>query len=458
MQPDAWKKVLPQHFLEAREAALERVRGTPLDNVNQFDTHRAASPIRRPQKHPSPLRQSASPLRSPQPDPDPRAPGIDPPEDEPPSLRKRYESSSRSTSKFEPETRQPHKFQRPFPPTHPEDEYDQFGPPDEYHANQDADAFQIDQPFDQNPPSRSYPVAYDPQGPYPKEQQYEDKYAAPQDEYPPEEEQYDDEYAAPQDEYPPEEFERVDYTNTDEYPTKRYDPQDAYEPKDYQAEFEPEPSFRDEYEENDGFDPNLQPEDFGPPEEYQQQENYRPDDYQPEDEYYDAVDPENHPEPFDEPLKQVNSPTSDYSIPTVSEGEFVVNTATSPNQYEQFARPDESPRREFALEAHDFSPRRNRPPPSPRSGVSSDYSQTSAMRDAQEIIRRNRQRQDPPNHHPTTPRSASTYDSSSEYTGSSVWTDDKDLNRSSRRALILQMARARMKHQKETELEITDLD
>jgi hypothetical protein len=127
----------------------------------------------------------------------------------------------------------------------------------------------------------------------------------------------------------------------------------------------------------------------------------------------------------------------------------------------------------------------DRPPVSPRSPHDgSEYSQSSAMKGAQEMLRRNRQRRletarrlreehqqhhdDGEQHHGdgvedeeytdkdlvvTESESAATWDSGSEVTsvvsGSSVWTDNSNNpDRSSRRALILQMAKARMKSNK----------
>jgi hypothetical protein len=132
------------------------------------------------------------------------------------------------------------------------------------------------------------------------------------------------------------------------------------------------------------------------------------------------------------------------------------------------------------------------PPMSPRSPANSDvYSQhSSAMKGAQELLRRNRQRRaaaamqstssaaNPNKPNPggsallpheaeegggraaqnlaspnTDSESGTTWESGSDFTGSSVWTDGSFANpdRSSRRALILQMAKARMKSNKKTE-------
>ena len=116
----------------------------------------------------------------------------------------------------------------------------------------------------------------------------------------------------------------------------------------------------------------------------------------------------------------------------------------------------------------DHRPRRDElPPVSPRSPSSeSPFPTTPAMRGAQELLRRNRQRralslqksasEEPSeieNSNPalTSPQtdsdSGATWESGSDFTGSSVWTDNSNNpERSSRRALILQMARARMKN------------
>lgn len=119
------------------------------------------------------------------------------------------------------------------------------------------------------------------------------------------------------------------------------------------------------------------------------------------------------------------------------------------------------------------------PPHSPRSIPGSEFSQSSALRGAQELLRRNRARrlstrkpvedqstvsrdveefEDPSTNISAVPsnselESGGTWESTSEMTsvvsGSSVWTDNENNpDRSSRRALILQMAKARMKSNK----------
>lgn len=115
----------------------------------------------------------------------------------------------------------------------------------------------------------------------------------------------------------------------------------------------------------------------------------------------------------------------------------------------------------------------NEPPvePSPKSEVQSstrslsEYSQSSAMRTAQDLLKRNRQRriaqertkkQEFVQEDGSVASHNSEWESGSEMTsvisGSSVWTDTSNPNdRSSRRALILQMAKARMKQHKSTD-------
>jgi len=115
------------------------------------------------------------------------------------------------------------------------------------------------------------------------------------------------------------------------------------------------------------------------------------------------------------------------------------------------------------------------PPVSPRSprspSISETFSQSSAMREAQDMLRRNRQRRQKNNaakQYPesdeqgnpsltspnTDSESGTTWESGSDFTGSSVWTDNSanqgagGEHRNSRRALILQMAKARMKSNK----------
>jgi hypothetical protein len=153
----------------------------------------------------------------------------------------------------------------------------------------------------------------------------------------------------------------------------------------------------------------------------------------------------------------------------------------SPDMSEDILSPDNSG--DVDDQMHGFNDNRqypttfDRPPVSPRSPHdSSEYSQSSAMRGAQDMLKRNRQRRletarrlreehqqqnDAGEDEESTDKdlvvteseSGVTWDSGSEVTsvvsGSSVWTDNSNNpDRSSRRALILQMAKARMKSNK----------
>jgi hypothetical protein len=135
------------------------------------------------------------------------------------------------------------------------------------------------------------------------------------------------------------------------------------------------------------------------------------------------------------------------------------------------------------------SPGKDVASPSNNSQDSGALSRSSALRGAQELLRKNRQRRlesalrsqggDSANNSPqkmaspqqqfnadgTAPSTSidedGTWDSGSELTsvvsGSSAWTDDQPTERNSRRALILQMAKARMKSNKEAQNESKDM-
>lgn len=169
------------------------------------------------------------------------------------------------------------------------------------------------------------------------------------------------------------------------------------------------------------------------------------------------------------------SPTSDshFSIP-VSDGEYGSMEASPVRGDEDIMNASPSGTRSSDGSKRDSG----LPPHSPRSVPGSEFSQSSALRGAQELLRRNRARrlsarkqneEQSPIYRdgedcedPSTPVSAAntselesggTWESSSEMTsvvsGSSVWTDNENNpDRSSRRALILQMAKARMKSNK----------
>lgn len=173
-------------------------------------------------------------------------------------------------------------------------------------------------------------------------------------------------------------------------------------------------------------------------------------------------------------MKYNLSPTSEtevteFTVPTVTEGPY---GAESPNSSADYSNHVHENSRQ-----HGNSPL---PPMSPRSANGTEYSQSSAMRGAQELLRRNRQKRlelaqrmkspdekascegeaatpddegiNPDVISPQSQDSNSTWQTgasehtSSEVTGgSSMWDGDSHPDRSSRRALILQMARARMK-------------
>jgi hypothetical protein len=106
--------------------------------------------------------------------------------------------------------------------------------------------------------------------------------------------------------------------------------------------------------------------------------------------------------------------------------------------------------------------------PRSESSAKSDYTPTSAMRSAQGLLKKNREKRflssagdkrtmpnkvDPKESIPFSPKTDDeSQEEKSEFTsvvsGSSVWTDGSAGDRSSRRALILQMAKARMKSNK----------
>jgi hypothetical protein len=355
--------------------------------------------------------------------------GIDPPEDEPPSLRKRggvY--GSHSVSSTDPSQRSAYEGS-----SHPGSAYMERGSPYQDSAFQDGSAYD-----DDVEPHNTYyrKVGDDYGGEYRREAQYQ----------------------------PDDEYDRQD----------QYQPDDEY---DRQEEYQPD----DEYDRHNKYQPDDEYDRHG---------------YQPSDEYYDEggnhVDGGSYditPQPSEEQFSPVQSevfegspirkepltsPTSgsEFSMPTVSEGEFVGGSPDiSPSNSNEYSNPPpETTRRSNTTYF---------PPISPRSAQGSEYSQSTAMRGAQELLRRNRQKrlelaqkmkrplgqfdgltapgdevQDPDVISPQSHDSGSTWQTNggSEYTGSevtggsSIWTEgENNPDRSSRRALILQMARARMK-------------
>jgi hypothetical protein len=202
----------------------------------------------------------------------------------------------------------------------------------------------------------------------------------------------------------------------------------------------------------------------------------------PDERYYESTDNGKYYATSQEELDEAFSP--DMEDDDDDESEFL-----SPDMSEDILSPDSSgdvdDQHEFIDNRKRYPATFDRPPVSPRSPQDgSEYSQSSAMRGAQDMLKRNRQRrletarrlrEDQHGHHDdageageeddefddkdpvvTESESGVTWDSGSEVTsvvsGSSVWTDNSNNpDRSSRRALILQMAKARMKGNKEPE-------
>lgn len=183
--------------------------------------------------------------------------------------------------------------------------------------------------------------------------------------------------------------------------------------------------------------------------------------------------------PEDEPpsLKKINFPSSQRSdgLEHIDTQYYVTPTDEEPRSpvTDDFVSP-------VSVGTYDEptpSPSMGRPPK--KSEVDVSKSTSPAMRGAQEMLRRNRQRRsletakkkdsregrketiatENPDDEiniastaaetPKSPESGATWESGSEVTslgGSSTWTDDNGPDRSSRRALILQMAKARMRN------------
>jgi hypothetical protein len=415
--------------------------------------------------------------------------GIDPPEDEPPSLRKRgggaaYGTGSQSVSSADPSMNSPYeatpRMEGPISP-----QYDQ-SPTSE---------------FDHDEPIR-----------YNNEEFVDDRN---RQYYPPD--NRDNQYynmVPPQQQYHPhDDFENVpndDFRGNEEYmPDDKFEEQEGDQYDNDIGEYNVRMTHDNVYNEHK-YRPNVNHADE------------RPQNYQPHnDEYYDEnidnyndITPQPSGEPFSDPgdivyddngfpreKDQTTSPTSgsEFSAPTMnddgfSNGLLYMSTSTDDN----IQAPLETTRRgnisSSNIDTTHF------PPTSPRSANLSEYSQSPAMRGAQELLRRNRQKRlelamrmkqqvrqykdqdnnDDDSHNdndipadenrmgfgqnetahqihgtndvisPQSHDSGSTWQTGvSEVTGgSSIWTEtESNPDRSSRRALILQMARARMKNQ-----------
>ena len=425
--------------------------------------------------------------------------GIDPPEDEPPSLRKRggvgsgmgYHhggGSQISVSSADPSMNSPqyesspqHHDDEPISPAFEPSPSDFDDPDNDDAVRYNDENFHDDRHQYYQQQNASSNARY--QNVEGQQQRYGSRY----------ENDEQDEYERNPEYVPDEKFEDHDtfqYDHATPYGTTKY----------YEGEF-------------DEASPQYEPND---------QMNHNPNMYQPRDDEFDDENIDNFDDitpqpsgvPFSDPGDDIGyddngfplekehamSPQSEseFSAPTMnddgfSNGLLYMSTSTDEN----IEAPLETSRRgnvssqqpQNSSEVHHF------PPVSPRSGHGSEFSQSSAMRGAQELLRRNRQKRlelamrmkqqvrqyqehedtndvtttdenqekGGINHmlntndviSPQSQDSSSTWQTGvSEYTGSevtggsSIWTEtENNPDRSSRRALILQMARARMKNQ-----------
>jgi hypothetical protein len=460
LQPAAWTKVLPPHFLAARETALIRAHNYEQEQGGGYGYDRYAATQHYGGPHPLPPHYGGPPydrhydhattaamyspnILLPDEEGDEMLPidearyqhhgGLDPPEDEPPSLRKHgggppsYASQEDSASRGEygggyapspdeyrgypaeedgePQPSYNSLVEDEYPPNSPNDDYVTRSPEDDYgsyHKNS-SNAGYADVPYDtvdyHPDPRRNHPPPLDPYDPT-----------------------YDDD---------PPPFPRAHHPMVE--PEDPFDAAVEYEDvhRSYESGNRPYPSSHD------------QPA-------YQNMEYYHV-----EEEDMVGRPGARYPPPM-ERKDQGTSPTSgsEYSAPTMnddgfSNGFLYMSTSTDVDQSDP---PLETMRRTNASTQPQF------PPVSPRS----EYSQSPAMRGAQELLRRNRQKrlelaaaggpaEVAPEDviSPQSQDSSSTWQTGSEGGGSSIWTPDgaQPPDRSSRRALILQMARARMKNQ-----------
>ena len=240
---------------------------------------------------------------------------------------------------------------------------------------------------------------------------------------------------------------KVSQGGSDYYPREEeyYDSPEALRRAQYQP-----PSRKIRY-------PKGRDEEF-PPHEFSEGKS-RPKDYSPEHEY--SQPPPRGRNYYVSPDKTETS-EADYSL---REGQY-----SSPPGYTEGIR---SPKNSPSEGLHRGYVPTNKSPiqlrgMSPRSEVStrsnpSDYTASPAMRTAQDLLKKNREKrlnkakipsvEDEENREIVSSRTEEgSHDSTSEIasviSGSSVWTDNSNGDRSSRRALILQMAKARMKTHK----------
>ena len=287
-------------------------------------------------------------------------------------------------------------------------------------------------------------------------------------------------------------------------PSEGFSPhqQQQYPSEQYSAGPDPDDEYQRHPQEHEDYD--LQPDDeydrkerYQKQQQKQQQQQQQPDDeFEPSDEFYS--DENMARQPSEGPYYSNNdafSPGSkaEFSLPAVSQSGTISRTQFTTGSLEL------SPDNTREMESPGGSPGRSDhwqlPPTSPRNGAGESYSPSSATRGAQELLRRNRQRrlelsrqarkspgraaagghlspgtasassvetfnllggmEEDPTVDVMSPRETPTWESgsnagSSVTAGSSVWTDNDTVpDRSSRRALILQMAKARMKSTKQ---------
>ena len=240
---------------------------------------------------------------------------------------------------------------------------------------------------------------------------------------------------------------KVSQGDSDYYPREEeyYDSPEALRRAQY-----PPPSRNSRYPE--GGDDEF------PPDEFSEGES-RLKDYSPEHEY-----PQPPPRGRNYYVSPDKTETSEAEY-SPREGQYYSSPVYTDGTNSPQDTPPEGPLRDFVPPNKTPLPLRGM---SPRSEVSarsnpSDYTTSSAMRTAQDLLKKNREKrlsrakissvEDEENREIVTSRTdEGSHDSTSEIasviSGSSVWTDNSTGDRSSRRALILQMAKARMKTHK----------
>jgi hypothetical protein len=430
--------------------------------------------------------------------------GIDPPEDEPPSLRKRggmvYHhggtgGSQLSVSSADPSMNSPSQYEPSPPQQHNGDDDEPISPafepsPSEFDVDPDHD----DEAIRYN----NNEMFHDDSNPYYQNTGNNTRFQIMEGQRQRYDPRYDNE-------------EQVDYERSPDYaPDETFQDRGSYQYDHHTANYG---SNKYNEGESDQASPQYHPNaelDNNPVNGYPPRDGF---DNGENIDQYDDITPQPSGVPFSDPgddidydgngfpLEKVTAMSpqseSEYSAPTMnddgfSNGLLYMSTSTDEN----IDAPLETTRRgnvssqqpTSSSEVHHF------PPVSPRSGHGSEFSQSSAMRGAQELLRRNRQKrlelamrmkqqvrqyqeQDDTNDattdenqqrgdvnymlntneviSPQSQDSNSTWQTgASEYTGSevtggsSIWTEtENNPDRSSRRALILQMARARMKNQ-----------